>query len=343
MAVADTDGGEDVVVEASGREVTVSNPNKVFFAERGETKLDLVQLLPQRWRSRSCAAMGGRPTMLQRFPDGAGGSRSSRSGCRRARRSGWRRRWWRRRTAPRPTPSCVADSRTCVWAVNLGCLGFHPWPYMAADPDHADELRIDLDPQPGRRLRPRPRGRRTGSRRCSTSSASGVTPRPRATAACTSTSGSSPAGTPTRCGRRRSPWPASSSAATRTSITAAWWKEERGDRVFVDFNQNAPHKTVFGAWSVRARAGAQVSTPFTWEELDDDPPRRPHHRHRPGPARGRATRGARMHDDRQSLEPLLALHEADRAAGLHDAPWPPVYPKQPNEPPRVAPSRAKKA
>ncbi len=127
------------------------------------------------------------------------------------------------------------------------------------------------------------------------------------------------------------------------SITAAWWKEERGDRVFVDFNQNAPHKTVFGAWSVRARPGAQVSTPFGWDELDEIHP----------DDLTMATVGARLDalgdpweryaDDRQSLEPLLALHERDRANGLHDAPWPPVYPKQPDEPPRVAPSRAKKA
>ena len=126
-------------------------------------------------------------------------------------------------------------------------------------------------------------------------------------------------------------------------ITAAWWKEERGTRVFVDFNQNAPHKTIFGAWSVRARAGAQVSTPFGWDELDSIapdgltiatvPPR--------VTGTGDPWAGA-MAEVPQSLEPVLALHERDQAAGLLDAPWPPVYPKMPGEPPRVAPSRAKK-
>ena len=125
-------------------------------------------------------------------------------------------------------------------------------------------------------------------------------------------------------------------------ITAAWWKEERGQRVFVDFNQNAPHKTVFGAWSVRARPGAQVSTPFAWDELDDIHPDELTIATVPARlARARRPVGG-MADDPQSLEPLLAMHDRDRAAGLLDAPWPPVYPKMPGEPPRVAPSRAKK-
>ena len=123
-------------------------------------------------------------------------------------------------------------------------------------------------------------------------------------------------------------------------ITDAWWKEERGRRVFVDFNQNAPHKTVFGAWSVRPRVGAQVSVPIEWAEVDDVEPE----------DLTIATVGARvakagdpwsaMDGQPASLEPLLEWHARDMAAGLMDAPWPPVYPKMPNEPPRVAPSRA---
>jgi hypothetical protein len=121
-------------------------------------------------------------------------------------------------------------------------------------------------------------------------------------------------------------------------ITAAWWKEERGERVFVDYNQNAPHKTVFGAWSVRPRAGAQVSTPLSWDELDDVDPDELTIATVPGHGDPWPT----INDAPQSLEPLLELHERDMANGLLDAPWPPVYPKQPNEPPRVAPSRARK-
>jgi len=116
-------------------------------------------------------------------------------------------------------------------------------------------------------------------------------------------------------------------------MTAAWWKEERGSRVFIDFNQNAPHKTVFGAWSVRARPGAQVSTPLAWEEIDATLPARLESAGDPWQP---------MNDDPQDLVPLLDLAARDEAAGLPDAPWPPVYPKQPGELSRVAPSRAKK-
>ena len=126
-------------------------------------------------------------------------------------------------------------------------------------------------------------------------------------------------------------------------ITAAWWKEERGQRVFVDFNQNAPHKTVFGAWSVRARPGAQVSTPVGWDEIDQIHPDQFTIASLPARLDQLGDPWQPMNDDPQSLDPFLAMHERDTAAGLLDAPWPPVYPKQPGEPPRVAPSRAKKA
>jgi len=125
-------------------------------------------------------------------------------------------------------------------------------------------------------------------------------------------------------------------------MTAAWWKEERGTRVFVDFNQNAPHKTIFGAWCVRARPGAQVSTPFGWDELDSVHPDDFTMATVPARVRGQGDPWAVMDAEPQSLEPVLELHRRDMADGLMDAPWPPVYPKMPGEPPRVAPSRARK-
>jgi DNA primase len=112
--------------------------------------------------------------------------------------------------------------------------------------------------------------------------------------------------------------------------------------VFVDFNQNAPHKTIFGAWSVRARPGAQVSTPFGWDELDAIAPDELTIASVPERVAELGDPWATMEEHRQSLDPLLELHERDRANGLQDAPWPPVYPKMPGEPPRVAPSRARK-
>jgi DNA primase len=126
-------------------------------------------------------------------------------------------------------------------------------------------------------------------------------------------------------------------------LTAAWWKEERGRRVFVDFNQNSPHKTIFGAWSVRARPGGQASAPFTWDELDAIDPEAMTLATLPARVAERGDPWRDTYGTPQSLEPLLALHERDMAAGLADAPWPPVYPKMPNEPPRVAPSRAKQS
>ena len=125
-------------------------------------------------------------------------------------------------------------------------------------------------------------------------------------------------------------------------ITAAWWKEERGQRVFVDFNQNAPHKTVFGVWSVRARPGGQVSTPVHWDEIDDIHPDQFTIASMPSRLASTGDPWLPMNDAPQSIDPFLAMNERDLAAGLMDAPWPPVYPKQPGEPPRVAPSRAKK-
>ena len=125
-------------------------------------------------------------------------------------------------------------------------------------------------------------------------------------------------------------------------ITAAWWKEERGTRVFIDFNQNAPHKTVLGTWTVRPRPGAQVSTPFTWDELEAIVPDELTIVTVPQRVAAGGDPWEPLSAQPQRLEPLLELHERDMAAGLMDAPWPPVYPKMPNEPARVAPSRARK-
>ena len=124
-------------------------------------------------------------------------------------------------------------------------------------------------------------------------------------------------------------------------ITGAWWKEERGARVFIDFNQNAPHKTVFGAWCVRARVGAQVSTPFRWDELETIHPDDLTMATCPPGWKRTATRGRHRRPaavDRPARRPL----PADLADGIPDAPWPPVYPKMPDEAPPVAPSRARK-
>jgi DNA primase len=220
----------------------------------------------------------------------------------------------------------------------MACLGFHVWPYLAADPEHADELRLDLDPQPGTDFR---EAVAAASELKTLLDELGIAAYPK-------TTGNRGLHVYVRLEPRWDSYEVRSAAVAVARelerrrpdlLTAAWWKEERGERVFVDYNQNAPHKTVFGAWSVRPRPGAQVSTPLSWDELEGVDP----DELTIATVQGRDDPWAAINDSPQSLEPLLEMHERDMAAGLLDAPWPPVYPKQPNEPPRVAPSRARKA
>ena len=200
---------------------------------------------------------------MQRFPHGAGGSSFFQKRVPKGAPE-----WLETTTVTTPNGTTaralvLADMAHVAWAVNLACLGFHVWPYLSDRPEVADELRLDLDPQPGvdfddvRKAAAEVRGlldelgivgypKTTGNRGLHV------------------------------CVRLEPRWDsyevrAAAVAAAREFerrrpdlITAAWWKEERGRRVFVDYNQNAPHKTVFGPWSVRARSGAQVSTPVTW-------------------------------------------------------------------------------
>ena len=331
---------DGVVVEAGGREMVVTHPDKVFFAERGDTKLDLVRYY-QSVEGPLLAAMGGRPVLLQRFPNGAGGSSFFQKRVPESRPE------WLETTivsTPNGTTSqalVVADLAHVVWAVNMACLGFHVWPSKAADPDHADELRIDLDPTPGVTF---PMVQEAAKEVRALLDELGVVGMPK-------TTGNKGIHVYVRLQPRWTSYEVRSAAVAVARelerrrpdlITAAWWKEERGTRVFVDFNQNAPHKTIFGAWSVRARPGANVSTPFEWDELDAVHPDALTIANVPARVAAGGDPWAAMTEHPQSLEPLLALHERDRAAGLLDAPWPPVYPKMPGEPPRVAPSRAKK-
>jgi DNA ligase D len=329
-----------VVVEAAGREVVITSPDKVFFEERGETKLDLVRYY-QAVEGPLLAAMGGRPVLLQRFPNGASGSSFFQKRVPESRPD-----WLQTTivTTPNGTTSqalVAADLAHVLWAVNLNCLGFHVWPNRAADPEHADELRLDLDPTPDVTF---PMVREAAVQVRALLDEAGIEGRPK-------TTGNRGIHVYVRLEPRWTSYEVRSAAIAIARelerrrpdlITAAWWKEERGRRVFIDFNQNAPHKTIFGAWSVRARPGAQVSTPFFWRELDAIHPDDLTIATVPARVEQQGDPWAGMITHPQSLEPLLELHERDRAAGLPDAPWPPVYPKMPGEPPRVAPSRARR-
>jgi DNA ligase D len=328
-----------VEVEAAGQTLAITHPDKVFFTKRGDTKLDLVRFY-QRIEAPLLRAIGGRPVLLQRFPNGASG------------KSFFQKRVpdnapeWLETTivsTPNGTTSralVAADLAHVLWAVNLGCLGFHVWPYHADDPDHADELRIDLDPTPGvvfdqlreAALEVKALLDELGIESFVKTSGSkglhiyaGLVPRwdsyqVRAAAVALA-----------RELERRRP----------DLLTAAWWKEERGQRVFIDFNQNAPHKTVFGTWSVRSRVIAPVSTPLEWAEVDTVTPDELTIESVPQRVEADGDPWAGKVERPQSIGPLLEMSAADMDAGLMDAPWPPVYPKMPNEPPRVAPSRAR--
>ena len=328
---------EAEILELGGHEVRVTSPGKVLFAERGETKLDLVRYYVA-VGDPLLRTMGGRPVLLQRFPQGAGAK-----GFFQKRVPDNAPEWLSTTTVQtvNGTPSralVIADLAHVAWAVNLACLGFHVWPSQADDQEHSDELRIDLDPMPGTDF---PMVREAGHELRALLDEVGLTSHAK-------TTGSKGLHVYVRLEPRWTPYEVRSCAVAVARelerrrgdlLTAAWWKEERGKRIFVDYNQNAPHKTVFGAWSVRARQGAQVSAPIAWDELDEIHPDEltiP-------VVLERYERGGDPWIDigPQSLEPLLEWHERDTAAGLMDAPWPPVYPKMPNEPPRVAPSRAR--
>jgi DNA ligase D len=318
----------------------ITSPDKIYFAERGETKGDLARHY-ERVAEPLMRTMGGRPVLLQRFPEGAGGPSFFQKRVPKNKPA-----WLQ--TAVVSTPNgttsealVAADLDHVLWAVNLGCLGFHVWPSLAADPEHADELRIDLDPSPGTSFADIQQA--AGELRTLFDEA-GVTSYPK-------TTGNRGLHVYVRLQPRWDSYQVRSAAVAIARelerrrpdlITAAWWKEERGQRVFIDFNQNAPHKTVFGAWSVRARPGAQVSTPLAWGEVDDIHPDQFTIASLPARLEETGDPWLAMNDDPQSLEPFLQMQARDLENGLLDAPWPPVYPKQPGEPPRVAPSRAKK-
>jgi DNA ligase D-like protein (predicted polymerase) len=244
------------VLALAGREVRITTPDKVLFAERGETKLDLVRYYAA-VAEPLMRAMGGRPVLMQRFPQGAGGP------------SFFQKRvpknappWLQTTTVEtvNGTPSralVAADVAHVAWAVNLACLGFHVWPHRADDPDHADELRLDLDPQPGTDFAD---ARAAAAELKALLDELGIVGFPK-------TTGNRGLHVYVRLQPRWDSYAvrAAAVAAARELerrrpdiLTAAWWKEERGERIFVDYNQNAPHKTVFGAWSVRARAGPPV-------------------------------------------------------------------------------------
>ena len=335
-----TDRGKGAATEyeVAGRRVRLSSPDRVCFPQAGHTKRDVFEYYLAVGDG-IMRALDRRPTTLQRFPDGIDGEMfySKRVPNRGA--PSWL------HTAEITFPSgrtavevCPVDLAHVVWAAQMGTVVFHPWPVREDAVDHPDELRLDFDPQPG-----------TGF--AEAAAAAGVLREVLAELGMTGfpkTSGGrgvhvylriQPRWTFVEVRRVAIALARELQRRRPDLITTAWWKEERGERVFVDFNQMARDRTIACAYSLRATARATVSTPVTWDELPEvDPddftlatvPQR------------LATIGdphAAIDDVAHDLTPLLEWVERDERDGLGDMPYPPDHPKMPGEPPRVQPSR----
>jgi DNA ligase D len=328
--------GKKVVVEAAGREVSVSNPDKVFFPETGHTKLDLIRYYLA-VADGVLRGVGGRPMALKRFVNGAAEKPFFQKRAPDSRPD-----WVETTEISFPSGNTareivLRDAAGLVWAVNLGCIDLNPHPVRTDDLDHPDELRVDLDPQPDvawaqitdvALVARDTLGDFGLTSWVKTSGSRGIHIYCRIEPRWTFLEVRRAAVALAREIERRAP----------DLATSQWWKEERHG-VLVDYNQNLKDRTVASAYSVRPMPDARVSAPLTWAEL-------------PGcdasaftidtvPARFAEVGDpwVRMDSAAGSLEPLLEQAARDEAAGLPDAPWPPFYVKQAGEAPRVQPSR----
>jgi DNA ligase D-like protein (predicted polymerase) len=327
---------EAVTLEVGGQSVSVSNPGKLFFAEAGITKLDLVRY----YLSVADGAVRGvhdRPMALKRYPNGAGGD------------------FFFQKRAPAQLPPfvrtvelsfpsgrtadevIVSNPAALAWVVNLGCVDLNPHPVRADDLEHPDELRMDLDPGPGVGW-PDVRSVAMVIRELFDELGYAAWPK---------TSGSRGMHVYVRLERRwgfgevrRAALAVAREVERRAPAlaTSKWWKEERHG-VFIDYNQNAKDRTVASAYSVRPLPDARVSTPVTWDEVPDCDPADFTVATVPGRVERVGDVGAGIDAQAFSLDPLLELVARHESEGLGDAPWPPNYAKQPGEPPRVQPSK----
>jgi DNA ligase D len=331
-----------VEIEVGTRTVRISNPDRVYFPERGETKLDLVNYYLSVGDG-IVRALRERPCMLHRYPEGVAGEKIYQKRLPKGAPD-----WVQ--TAEVSFPSgrtadelCVTELAAVAWAVQMSTVEFHPWHTRRADVERPDELRIDLDPQPG-----------TGF-----AEAKGVALVVRevlaelGAVAWPKTSGSKGVHVYVRIEPRfgfREVRRAALAFAREVErrvpdqVTTAWWKEERGAQVFLDYNQNAKDRTIAAAYSVRGKPWGPVSAPVTWDELPDV-------EMNDFTIATMPERFARLGDVHAGIDdavwdigPLLEWADRDEQdRGLGDAPYPPNFPKQDGEPPRVQPSRMNKA
>ncbi|UNO43300.1 non-homologous end-joining DNA ligase [Streptomyces sp. MST-110588] len=323
------------------RTVRVSNPDKVYFPRRGFTKADVVRYYLAVGDG-VLRALKDRPTTLERYPDGVEGES------------------FFQKRAPKNLPDwiptgritfpsgryadeiCPTEPAAVLWAANLGCLTFHPWPVRRHDTEHPDELRIDLDPQPGTGYGDAVRAALTLREVLDelgltgwpkTSGGRGLHVFVPIAADWTFTQVRRSAIAVARELERRDP----------ERITTSWWKEERGAKLFVDYNQTARDRTIAGAYSVRPFPHAPVSAPLRWEELTSAVPEDFDLATMPARFAEAGDPYADMDTHAFRLDAALELAARDeREHGLGDLPYPPEHPKMKGEPKRVQPSRAKK-
>ncbi|CAN5160547.1 non-homologous end-joining DNA ligase [soil metagenome] len=342
-----------IEVDAGGRALRVSSPDRVIYEATSTTsevtKRDVVEyyLAVEEGIMR---ALRNRPTALERWPKGV------REGITLATRTGEHGDAFYQKRVPKGAPPyvdtatvafpsgrtadeiCPTEIAVPAWAAQMGTITFHPWPCRRDDNDHPDELRLDLDPQPGTDFQDAARVALV-ARDLLTDL--GMVGYPK-------TSGNRGVHIYVRIERRWEFADVRHAAIAfgrelerRTDgVTTSWWKEERGERIFVDYNQNARDRTIASAYSLRPKPGAPVSTPVQWEELTaiadpatfnlfTVPPR----------VRELGDLHASIDDNPCTLEGLLELYDRDVVRGIPDLPYPPDYPKMPGEPPRVQPSR----
>ena len=338
------------IVDAGGRDLRVSNPDRVIFPKTRQsgavTKLDIVNYYLA-VADGIVRALERRPTTLERWPKGVhpGIVISTRE------RGGGDAFYQKR--IPRGAPDYVETARiqfpsgrhadeicpteiaVVGWAAQMGTITFHPWPVRSDDVDHPDELRIDLDPQPGTDFADAVRVAAAARELLDelgfegfpkTSGGRGVHIYVRIERRWTFTDVRHAAIAFGRELERRLPG----------EVTTKWWKEERGERIFVDYNQNARDRTIASAYSVRPKPGAPVSAPVNWDELPEVAPEDFTVATMPARFAEVGDRHAAIDDSAHSLQPLLDMYERDEEG---DMPYPPDYPKMPGEPKRVQPSR----
>ena len=328
-----------MLLEVCGHELRVSNPGKVFFPQRRLTKMDLVNYYLE-CEQAVVLQLRERPTVMKRWVDGVQGKPFFQK-----RVPDGRPEWLQTATVTFPSGRSARelvpnDAAHLVWAVNLGVIDWNPWPVRRADLDHPDELRVDLDPSDGVPFA-QVRDVALGVREVLDEHGLRGFPK---------TSGSRGIHVYVRIRPeqgfgevRRAALALAREVERRMPgrATSRWWKEER-QGVFIDYNQNARDRTVASAYSVRPVPDAMVCCPLEWDEVPDADPHELRLDTVPARLRERGDPSAELDESVCRLDALLELADRDEHEGLGDAPWPPNFPKQPGEPKRVQPSRARR-